>query len=647
MRKVLILLFLLYGFACFSQGGPKVDAIKFRGKITTAIRDALDVPTGEEWIIYNITNDRFETSGDDNSWTAFSTDDQTAPEVPFAPVDGISSTNVQEAIMEVKEENLQIASEVPSNTFSGVPNNPFSDFSSTDVQGALEELGAEKLDLLGSNRITGDLRISKVSSNLRLFFDHDNDFLELGGGAQSEGPILTITDIGITAKNYDNNKIRVNGNNLTTVNYVFEELLTKQNTLISGNNIKTINGESILGFGNLEVSGGGTAYTAGPGLSLTGNEFAVDPGNALFGQWDRDASDDVTTAADLPLADTGGLFAVDNVEWALQAVPSFHDQAGEIATPWTPANYAPSQQTVRAHLESIDAALGSAGGIPDDNSVTSAKIVDGQVTDNDIADGAITDIKVQSSSLTPSRLVAGSEGQVIKTVSGVPVWADQAGGGSGDFLADGSVPMTGNLRLGGNDISNIGEVFTDRLSFMNDVGTSGFFAGIQGGTHFRMSGAAGFSKGMKYSYSEDLWTIDDRNILLGGIPGRTGTSPSGILLQTDVELANDGNPGSDEVVICTTCPLVDTLTGTSVALSDTPVYIDDRSTDNNTFTFSNLAIGREATIDLNQSGVPIFSASGATFSRVSGQEWEDNVRIQARFQVQSATEILYYFLRLW
>ena len=37
-----------------------------------------------------------------------------------------------------------------------------------------------------------------------------------------------------------------------------EELATKQDSLISGHNIKTINGQDVLGQGNIEISGGGT-----------------------------------------------------------------------------------------------------------------------------------------------------------------------------------------------------------------------------------------------------------------------------------------------------------------------------------------------------------------------------------------------------
>lgn len=48
------------------------------------------------------------------------------------------------------------------------------------------------------------------------------------------------------------------------------DLSTKQDTLVSGENIKTINGTSILGSGNLEISSGVT-YTAGDGIVIDEN----------------------------------------------------------------------------------------------------------------------------------------------------------------------------------------------------------------------------------------------------------------------------------------------------------------------------------------------------------------------------------------
>ena len=46
------------------------------------------------------------------------------------------------------------------------------------------------------------------------------------------------------------------------------DLSTKQDKLVSGQNIKTINGSSVLGSGNLTIDTGGT-YTAGEGISIT------------------------------------------------------------------------------------------------------------------------------------------------------------------------------------------------------------------------------------------------------------------------------------------------------------------------------------------------------------------------------------------
>lgn len=46
------------------------------------------------------------------------------------------------------------------------------------------------------------------------------------------------------------------------------DLSAKQDTLVSGENIKTINGTSILGSGNIEISSGGT-YTSGEGITIS------------------------------------------------------------------------------------------------------------------------------------------------------------------------------------------------------------------------------------------------------------------------------------------------------------------------------------------------------------------------------------------
>lgn len=54
---------------------------------------------------------------------------------------------------------------------------------------------------------------------------------------------------------------------------------TKQDTLVSGTNIKTINNESLLGSGNINIQGGGgSSYTAGTGIDITNNVISVNSG---------------------------------------------------------------------------------------------------------------------------------------------------------------------------------------------------------------------------------------------------------------------------------------------------------------------------------------------------------------------------------
>lgn len=59
------------------------------------------------------------------------------------------------------------------------------------------------------------------------------------------------------------------------VETVSGQVANKQDTLVSGTNIKTINNESILGSGNITIQGGGGTYTAGRGIDITGGEISV------------------------------------------------------------------------------------------------------------------------------------------------------------------------------------------------------------------------------------------------------------------------------------------------------------------------------------------------------------------------------------
>lgn len=59
------------------------------------------------------------------------------------------------------------------------------------------------------------------------------------------------------------------------VGKINEVIDDKQDTLVSGTNIKTINNQSLLGSGNIDIQGGGSSYTAGTGIDITNNEISV------------------------------------------------------------------------------------------------------------------------------------------------------------------------------------------------------------------------------------------------------------------------------------------------------------------------------------------------------------------------------------
>ena len=83
-----------------------------------------------------------------------------------------------------------------------------------------------------------------------------------------------------------------------TDNAITAATSTKQDTLVSGTNIKTINNTSLLGSGNIEIEGGGggSSYTAGDGIDITNDVISV------TGKTDSSAFTAYTAATDIALA---------------------------------------------------------------------------------------------------------------------------------------------------------------------------------------------------------------------------------------------------------------------------------------------------------------------------------------------------------
>lgn len=86
----------------------------------------------------------------------------------------------------------------------------------------------------------------------------------------------------------------------TVLGSINELNTTKQPTLVSGTTIKTINGESLLGEGNLEIQGGGATYTAGENIQISETNV-ISATDTVY-----TAGENITISEDNVISATGG-----------------------------------------------------------------------------------------------------------------------------------------------------------------------------------------------------------------------------------------------------------------------------------------------------------------------------------------------------
>lgn len=90
MKKILLMLIFIAPFFGMGQGGPKVDVIKFRDKVSSTERDAFDVPTGEIWMIWNTTTEQLEYAKSDDVWLVVNSNNEITPQLTIKD-DGVGN----------------------------------------------------------------------------------------------------------------------------------------------------------------------------------------------------------------------------------------------------------------------------------------------------------------------------------------------------------------------------------------------------------------------------------------------------------------------------------------------------------------------------------------------------------------------------
>lgn len=125
-----------------------------------------------------------------------------------------------------------------------------------------------KSDFSGSyNDLTDKPTIPTVPTDVSAFNNDAGYITEDAISGKADTSALTAVNNVLTAHTA-NTTVHVTASEKNTWN-------SKQDALVSGTNIKTINNQSLLGSGNIDIQGGGGSYTAGEGISIENDEIST------------------------------------------------------------------------------------------------------------------------------------------------------------------------------------------------------------------------------------------------------------------------------------------------------------------------------------------------------------------------------------
>lgn len=145
----------------------------------------------------------------------------------------------------------------------------------TSISGLNNSLLTNDSNFITASSLSGYATESYVNAQGFLISSSLTPYLTITTAASTYQPIGTY----LTSISGLNNSLLVNDSGFITTSALSPYLLsttastTYQQILISGTNLKTLNGSSLLGSGDITISGGGS-YTAGIGLTLTGSSFS-------------------------------------------------------------------------------------------------------------------------------------------------------------------------------------------------------------------------------------------------------------------------------------------------------------------------------------------------------------------------------------
>lgn len=191
-----------------------------------------------------------------------------------------------------------------SGSYNDLSNKPSIPTSSSDLSDGSDLVKKSNTSGLLKNDGSVDTNSYLTSSSLSNYVQKSSTT----GLLKNDGTVDTsayITSSAITGKEDTSNKVTswsstVNDTHYPSEKLVSDSLATKQATLVSGTNIKTVNNESLLGSGNITIQGGG-----GSGGSYINDFYGDSSTNELVIDYDTGVSQaDIVTSWSSTVSDT-------------------------------------------------------------------------------------------------------------------------------------------------------------------------------------------------------------------------------------------------------------------------------------------------------------------------------------------------------
>lgn len=330
MRITLIVLAFLITSFSFAQGGGKIDAIKFRGKVTDTQRDSFDVPNGETWIIYNETSSALEISNDNDVWRL------------------ISNEQMSQANFDSYTTTQRDALDVPSGEIWMIYNNTTNLFEYAESNDVWQTVGSGIQE--GANSIASGIELNQgITNGIEILPDlNGNPSIRIKAGNQDDSVFFVMSDDNVNwsfASSSETYKINPLGE--TDPDDIARKSYVDAQSSV-GASLESANQTIGVDVGrNITVTAGGSNQSSLNLVNGSGAQMSLNNNGITF--------------LESPIIPTPTSSFQPATKVYVDQQDELQDEAAEVFVTASPSNYSAGDGSVEDHLSGIDSELGSIG----------------------------------------------------------------------------------------------------------------------------------------------------------------------------------------------------------------------------------------------------------------------------------------------